>query len=519
MVVKLKKQKMKIPDNLPFGPTDNVYLQGNFAPILKEEYHPELKVEGQIPPELNGAVLIRVGPNAAYKPLSMKYHHWTDGAGMINAFYITDGKVSYRNRFVNTFKMENDRKANRSLFGGIQSLSKTTLKGWNILKINIFNLVYLEIRKLMGLGPTVSQFNKIAPVMNDSNTNILLQNGYVLSIEEVGKPYIIKLDTLETLGEFNYHGQLMRNNSAHPLTDPFNKCSYTNSYSPIAPYMKYYEITPDSRISYETDMDVPYPAMVHGFALSEKYYVHFHFPAVYRKEYLGTKNPIRWEPENNDSFIGILKRNDPNAKTKWYKIPTCWVFHNMNAYDEGDKVVMFVARFPRIPMFGLDTKNPSPPFTEQPHSKFAKWTLDLKTGNFDEEIINPNLVEFPLMDPRYLTKKQKHGWYTSLVDDVQKYGLWNTICHYDFEKSVEESYYAGKDFYVGESLFTPKHKNSPEGEGYIMAIRYNLMENKSDILILNAQNVSAGPIATIKVPRRIEYDFHGSIIRDWDVKI
>ncbi len=510
---------MKIPDNLPFGPTDNVYLQGNFAPILKEEYHPELKVEGQIPPELNGAVLIRVGPNAAYKPLSMKYHHWTDGAGMINAFYITDGKVSYRNRFVNTFKMENDRKANRSLFGGIQSLSKTTLKGWNILKINIFNLVYLEIRKLMGLGPTVSQFNKIAPVMNDSNTNILLQNGYVLSIEEVGKPYIIKLDTLETLGEFNYHGQLMRNNSAHPLTDPFNKCSYTNSYSPIAPYMKYYEITPDSRISYETDMDVPYPAMVHGFALSEKYYVHFHFPAVYRKEYLGTKNPIRWEPENNDSFIGILKRNDPNAKTKWYKIPTCWVFHNMNAYDEGDKVVMFVARFPRIPMFGLDTKNPSPPFTEQPHSKFAKWTLDLKTGNFDEEIINPNLVEFPLMDPRYLTKKQKHGWYTSLVDDVQKYGLWNTICHYDFEKSVEESYYAGKDFYVGESLFTPKHKNSPEGEGYIMAIRYNLMENKSDILILNALNVSAGPIATIKVPRRIEYDFHGSIIRDWDVKI
>ena len=70
---------MKVPDNLPFGPTDNVYLQGNFAPILDEEDYEELKVVGKIPEELNGSVLIRVGPNAAYKPLDMKYHHWIDG--------------------------------------------------------------------------------------------------------------------------------------------------------------------------------------------------------------------------------------------------------------------------------------------------------------------------------------------------------------------------------------------------------------------------------------------------------
>ena len=70
---------------------------------------------------------------------------------------------------------------------------------------------------------------------------------------------------------------------------------------------------------------------------------------------------------------------------------------------------------------------------------------------------------------------------------------------------------------MGESLFTPKHENSPEGEGYVMCIRYQLMKNVSEVLILDAQNVSAGPIAIIEVPRRIEYDFHGSIIRKWDI--
>ena len=122
------------------------------------------------------------------------------------------------------------------------------------------------------------------------------------------------------------------------------------------------------------------------------------------------------------------------------------------------------------------------------------------------------------MDPRFLTKKQKHGWYTSLVDDVQKYGLWNTVCHYDFEKNIEESYYAGKNYFVGEALFTPKHKDAAEGEGYIMFLRYNLTENKSEVLILDAQHLSAGPIAKVIIPRRIEYDFHGSIIRDWELK-
>ena len=197
--------KSNIPNNLPFGPTDNVYLQGNFAPILTEEFHGNLEVEGEIPEELNGAVLIRVGPNAAYKPLDMKYHHWIDGAGMINAFYIKDGKVDYRNRFVDTFKMKHERKANKALFGGSRSLSKTTFEGWKLLRINLLNLVVLEFRKILGKGPTDDLFYKIAPSMNDSNTNILLQNGYVLSFEEIGKPYLIKLDTLETIGEFTYH--------------------------------------------------------------------------------------------------------------------------------------------------------------------------------------------------------------------------------------------------------------------------------------------------------------------------
>lgn len=92
--------------NLPFGETDNPYLQGNFAPIVQEEEFPDLKIDGKIPDELNGKMLVRTGPNPRFKPRDMKYYHWFDGDGMINAFYFENGKVRYKNRFVQTKKME-----------------------------------------------------------------------------------------------------------------------------------------------------------------------------------------------------------------------------------------------------------------------------------------------------------------------------------------------------------------------------------------------------------------------------
>ncbi|WP_332911760.1 carotenoid oxygenase family protein [Algoriphagus boritolerans] len=89
-----------------FGPTSNAYLKGNFSPQVHEEEFNDLRIEGIIPPELNGKMLIRTGPNPRFKPRDMKYYHWFDGDGMMNAFYFENGKVRYKNRFVQTKKME-----------------------------------------------------------------------------------------------------------------------------------------------------------------------------------------------------------------------------------------------------------------------------------------------------------------------------------------------------------------------------------------------------------------------------
>ena len=60
------------------------------------------------------------------------------------------------------------------------------------------------------------------------------------------------------------------------------------------------------------------------------------------------------------------------------------------------------------------------------------------------------------------------------------------------------------------SAVDPKNLDSREGEGYLIALSYLGMENRSDLMIFDAENVSSGPLAKAMLPHRIPYGFHGN---------
>ncbi len=498
----------------PFGPTDNAFLEGNFAPYLKEEDYDSLDIiDGTLPPELEGRALVRVGPNPTYKPLNMKYYHWFDGDGMVNAFYFHKGRVSFKNRFVKTEKHSLETNAGKALFGGIRSTSATTFQGWFDIKFGLLNLMWMGLRVWLKMGPTQRQYQKISPVLNCANTNIVLQNGHLLALDEAGQPYQMQLDTLDTIGLYNYNDGLRGPCVAHPVTDPETGYTYTIGYTPEPPYMQFYTISPESKVVDYTPVYVPFPAMMHTLSLTRKYFVFFHMPATFFLKNMGQREPIRWQPELGWR-VGIMPRDGLEPQPTWFELPPPpgWMFHCMNSYDDGDNVVCYVAKFPRIPLLDLHKSNPSPPFNEEPFAALVRWTLNTKTGAFTEDVINKNYVEFPLMDERFLMQRQKHGWSTALLHTDEKYGLWNTVWHYNFEAGTEEQFYCGEGNYIGECLFTPRSANAPEGEGFILTVMWNKDDHHSTLLIFDAQRVAQGPITRIRVPRRIEYDFHGNIV-------
>src|SRR5713226_4332696 len=81
------------------SPAGNPFLLGGFAPVQDELTIENLPVRGEIPRDIVG-IYMRNGPNPAYPPIS--YFYPFDGDGMIHALYFENGRVSYRNRFVDT---------------------------------------------------------------------------------------------------------------------------------------------------------------------------------------------------------------------------------------------------------------------------------------------------------------------------------------------------------------------------------------------------------------------------------
>jgi carotenoid cleavage dioxygenase len=53
-----------------------------------------------------------------------------------------------------------------------------------------------------------------------------------------------------------------------------------------------------------------------------------------------------------------------------------------------------------------------------------------------------------------------------------------------------------------------------EDEGWVMAYVYDATRDGSDLVILDAADFRAKPVATIRLPQRVPFGFHGGWIPD-----
>jgi carotenoid cleavage dioxygenase-like enzyme len=72
------------------------------------------------------------------------------------------------------------------------------------------------------------------------------------------------------------------------------------------------------------------------------------------------------------------------------------------------------------------------------------------------------------------------------------------------------TWFAGDTSSTQEPVFAPRSAKAAEGEGYLLAVINRRAEHRSDLVILDAQQVAAGPVATIKLPLRLKYGIHGN---------
>jgi len=336
------------------------HLRGNWAPVLNEVTSHELRVEGNIPNELDG-LYVRTGPN----PASGTSVHWFFGDGMLHGVRLRNGRAEwYRNRFVNTPNITDPLEGE---FAGMGDMTR-------------------------GKG----------------NTHVLAHNGKLMALEEAHWPWLVDGE-LNTIGYENYGGALTCSMTAHPKICPETGELLAFSYMAFEPpYVHYVRISPDGKLQQIEGVDIPAMVMMHDFNVTRNKVVFMDLPLVFDLNQLDSGVPFKFNRDNG-ARLGVMDRNGKGSDVKWFEIDPCYVFHPVNAHDEGDNVVLYVSRQPEA--FGASSDD----YAQV--GRLWKWTIDTKAGKVTEEQVDDRPGDFGRVNDSYVGLKARYGYLMSLAGE------------------------------------------------------------------------------------------------------
>lgn len=448
------------------------FLQGLLAPVLDERDDQNLEVAGDLPRGLKG-IFVRNGPNPQFAP--MDAYHPFDGDGMLHAVYFEEGGVRYRNRWVQSAGLLAERKRGRACYG---SISQFRLPEEDVVADGGF-------------------------LKNTANTHVVRHAGHYFALLEAAKPTEFSRQ-LETIGEYDFAGKLSGPMTAHPKLDPKTGELVFFGYSPMPPFLQYHVADASGVLVHSEIIDVPAPVMMHDFAVTDRHAIFLYSPAIFDLEAMMRGEPgIRWEPERGTK-LGVLPRRGGNADVRWFEIDPCYVVHFFNAFEADGKIEIYAPRFDRMPG-GLQFDSPEQ--TEEPFP--WHWTIDLAASTVRGEQTDDRAGEFPRINDtraglrhRYMYNTMARNW---------EFGFdFNAVIKYDLQGGAAQSYTYGDTTVVGEHLFVPNPEATGEDDGWVMTIASDRLTEKSELLVLDARQIDRGPIARVKMPRRVPIGFHAN---------
>jgi carotenoid cleavage dioxygenase len=449
------------------GPGPGRYLQGNFAPVQKEVTALDLPVTGSLPPELNGR-LLRNGPNP-YGPAPAS-HHWFVGDGMVHGIELREGRaVSYRNRWVRTATL-----ANRSPFEDPGGPAEVSPSGENV-----------------------------------ANTNVIGHGGNVLALVEMSLPHCLTPD-LETIGRFDFGGRLTTSMTAHPKVDPVTGELVFFGSSAFPPYLTYHVADATGALVKSEAIEAKGPSMFHDFAVSARHVVFFDLPVVLDLDLVGTGTmPFSWDG-GYGARVGVLPRSGTGADVRWFEVDPCYVFHPLNAFDDGETVVVDVVRYNRL--FDAGHTGPWEPGVT---TTLDRWTIDLTAGTVREERLDDRPQEFPRVDERLAGHRHRYGYVAELGPTSEgTVTPGSNLVKHDLVDQSSQIHPLGVGRAASEGVFVPSSPDSGEDEGFLLTVVYDASSDSSELVVIDARDFGAAPVARVHLPQRVPFGFHGNWVPD-----
>ncbi len=465
---------------------------GFFSPIRFEADVYDCEVEGTIPPDINGA-FVRVGGEYLYPPSRPDDSPFSTD-GYISSFRINKGSVDFRGRWIRTPRFEKNLAARKQLFG-----------------------VY---RNPFTADPSNDYADKpyLGTVMN---TAPIAHHGKLYALKEDAHPFEIDPNTLETLGPWNFGGDYKAQTfSAHPKVDPVTGDMICYGYEATGlctDDLWVYVVSPQGNVTKEYKVKVPYVSTLHDMVLTQKYMIFPVYGYVTNMERLRAGH-LHWAWDaSQPTMWGFIPRDGDGSDVRWFRGPASVVMHTINAYDDGNKVIVDapISDGNPFPFFPQIDGSPWQPQLARHTIRRLVFDFDSTADTYQETILDPTDVgDLARVDDRFLSLPYKYV-YSMMSDPSQPYdaargGAGNRVTNswfrYDTTNGEWRKFFAGPVHNVQELSFIPRSPTAPEGDGYIIGTASNYADMRTELIIVDAMEMTE--LARVFLPFRMTPQVH-----------
>ncbi len=338
------------------------------------------------------------------------------------------------------------------------------------------------------------------------NTNVLGHAGKIWALVEAGG-FPVELDgDLGTVAHNPFEGTLHGSFSAHPHLDPQTGEMHAICYNgPDLETIRHVVVGRDGRVRREEPIAVKHGPSIHDCMITKNYVLVFDLPVTFSMKTLlaGHPFPYAWNPEHR-ACVGLLPREGKGSDTVWCEVDPCYVFHPCNAFETADgKVIVDVAAHET--MFAHSTQGP-----DSKHAAFERWTIDPAARRVERKVIDAQPQEFPRCDERLLGQPYRYAYTMPLADEGSAFGSRSHLIRHDLQTGARLVHEFGEHCYPGEFVFVPRHAGAAEDDGWLMGYVIDIARQRTQLVILDAQDFSGEAQAAITIPHRVPPGFHGN---------
>jgi len=456
-------------------PSNHPYLNGAWTPLHEEVTAIELEViEGAIPDDIDG-VYLRNTENQLHQPLG-RYHPF-DGDGMIHQIDFRNGTASYRNRFVRTRCFQAEQEAGGSLWGGLADRAGTSLRP--------------------GFGAHGS-------LKDSSSTDIIVHAGKAIStFYQCGEGYVLDPETLEQHGMAPWVP--IDGISAHPKVDDRTGELMFFNYSKHAPFMHYGVVDRDEKLTHYIPVPLPGPRLPHDMTFSENWSIMNDLPVFWDAELLKRDIHAARLHEGVPARFALIPRHGGPDEIRWFEAAPTYVLHFLNAYEEGDEVVMdgyFQEDPTPAPLENADGYGHLMAYVDE-HSfrpKLHRWRFNLSDGLTREERLDDRILEFGMINQRVAGRKHRYIYSTT---SKPGWFLFNGFVKHDLDTGESWELMLEDGRYASEAPFAPRTGAVDEDDGYLVSFIIDENRGTSECVLIDCKKFEQGPVCRIALPHKI----------------